>query len=758
MIPIHDVPDFLNFIGIMLKGKDHIFLKDIPTLLKKHRYALSEELLVLFFHKISSSQSGSILYINMDLFKIANSRLDQAIELENLNKEKNIENAKENVGTKLLEEIIQLQEDANSNQLIIQKIVIDTKIIFEHVCQFYNKIVQVEGNSITLDQIQFHTEGTYKKLKDLEIYNKKAENFNFHKTRKLDRFKEKYQIMEQYIDNQDETLKKKVSNNSLIDLSVSSKVQKAQDNEYINKLLKDIAHLEENQQNLEDNYENLKKEFKEKQDKFYEAKEENNLNTLEIKKQRLEIEKINGKLNAAREENDILLKKTYKDIEERAKQDKQNNRKLQKSGSMANFEHLLENTLGSNPAADNQELKDRYNKLKKISTDIEKQKKVLEDINKDNEELIFEQKRMIYELTAEIKNLKLKQVKEHEDIMVSSKDIRRVLLSPNRGDDKSAPNSPKSVKASQEKKENDKNLIIDEINIMEDDEDGKPIPKKPVNKVSFGENPNPNPKSGDAKKSSLRDSPVKSLRRNPNWDQLMEIKENLDEPEETVRGLNQDQIKALTAHKKKVTERETTLEDHDIDTELTLSGRKIEKFVEELPSPTKEKKMSHHRSQSTMGYAKTTSVFLLLNKEEENENACSLSIAEDNFSKIEEEKKVDEERRKKTIDFVETASYDFLFKKSEVYLRKLWDNEKNCEVFSDSIYLYDCSMVRSKVFYDLIVTKKHIYLLNAGKDVLKSIFKLENLFRITVSNKNFNLLVNKSINIFRFYISLKEMT
>jgi len=238
----------------------------------------------------------------------------------------------------------------------------------------------------------------------------------------------------------------------------------------------------------------------------------------------------------------------------------------------------------------------------------------------------------------------------------------------------------------------------------------------------------------------------------------MEIKENLDEPEETVRGLNQDQIKALTAHKKKVTERETTLEDHDIDTELTLSGRKIEKFVEELPSPTKEKKMSHHRSQSTMGYAKTTSVFLLLNKEEENENACSLSIAEDNFSKIEEEKKVDEERRKKTIDFVETASYDFLFKKSEVYLRKLWDNEKNCEVFSDSIYLYDCSMVRSKVFYDLIVTKKHIYLLNAGKDVLKSIFKLENLFRITVSNKNFNLLVNKSINIFRFYISLKEMT
>ena len=154
-----------------------------------------------------------------------------------------------------------------------------------------------------------------------------------------------------------------------------------------------------------------------------------------------------------------------------------------------------------------------------------------------------------------------------------------------------------------------------------------------------------------------------------------------------------------------------------------------------------EKKMGHNRSQSTLGQAKQNSVFLLLNNEDAEAFEEEKQLLELKARKEQEDQKREEDS-KKNMDFIEIDSYDFLYKKTEPYLKKLFENEKSTDVFSDTIYIYDCAMVRSKLYYDLIVTNKNIYLLNANRDILKSIFKLENLFRITVSSKNYNLLVS----------------
>ena len=314
LIAVIDIPEFLNFTSSLMKSRDYIIPEDIPNMIKSNKCYLSESLFTSFFNKISTSQVGNLLYINMDLYNITISRLDQAIELDNLKKKNAFKTINQNnTGSKILDDIINNQEECSASLLIIQGISIDVKRLFEQLIQSYNRIVKhEEGKTFIFEQINIGIEETFKKLKDIEIYNKKIENCNISNTNKLSSFKEKYQFLESFYDHAESH--KKVSSNQLIDLSPITKNNENKDNEYIIKLLKDIDVLEENQHNLEHDYENLTRILKEKENKLFVISEENNLNLLEIKKQRLEIQQINDKLNAANSENEILLKKTYKAI------------------------------------------------------------------------------------------------------------------------------------------------------------------------------------------------------------------------------------------------------------------------------------------------------------------------------------------------------------------------------------------------------------------------------------------------------------
>ena len=115
----------------------------------------------------------------------------------------------------------------------------------------------------------------------------------------------------------------------------------------------------------------------------------------------------------------------------------------QKSTSLSNFDNMLTNSLGGGINQD--DIQQRYQKLKKYSTDIEKQKKALEeqikyleeqkkyheDTNKKTENEIYQHKKIIFEQTTEIQNLKLKLANEKQSTKelprISSKNIRKVL-------------------------------------------------------------------------------------------------------------------------------------------------------------------------------------------------------------------------------------------------------------------------------------------------------------------------------------------
>jgi len=320
----------------------------------------------------------------MELYGIAVSRLEQALELDALRKKNNVYNASQSgTGLKLIDEITNTQEESSANLLIIQNMGVDIKVLFDQLLDNYNKIVNVDGNASLIEQINVEIEETFKKLKEIEIGHKKLENYNTQILNYLAPIRDKYFFMENYID-QAEIHKKMTSNQNLIDLSGTDKNKKDKENEYIIKLLKDIENLEETQHNLEQDFNSLKKSEKEKETKLFEVREDNNSNILEIKKLRLEVERLTSKLNTTVEENNVLMKKTYKDIEKREEKKKQNLFKnvREKSGSVSNFDHLLGNNLG----ATQDDIKERYQKLKKHSTDIEKQKKSLEDDKKDLEE------------------------------------------------------------------------------------------------------------------------------------------------------------------------------------------------------------------------------------------------------------------------------------------------------------------------------------------------------------------------------------
>ena len=62
-------------------------------------------------------------------------------------------------------------------------------------------------------------------------------------------------------------------------------------------------------------------------------------------------------------------------------------------------------------------------------------------------------------------------------------------------------------------------------------------------------------------------------------------------------------------------------------------------------------------------------------------------------------------------------------------------------MFLDNVYIYDSPNVRSRDYYDLIVTSKNIYIINSEKNTLKLHFRLESFHRISISFKNMNLLV-----------------
>ena len=86
------------------------------------------------------------------------------------------------------------------------------------------------------------------------------------------------------------------------------------------------------------------------------------------------------------------------------------------------------------------------------------------------------------------------------------------------------------------------------------------------------------------------------------------------------------------------------------------------------------------------------------------------------------------------------ANFDYLPHKHSVY-QKLFQNEKHGYMFLDNVYIYDSPNVRSRDYYDLIVTSKNIYIINSEKNTLKLHFRLESFHRISISFKNMNLLV-----------------
>ena len=734
-------------------------------MLKKNKICLSAELLEQFFTRIAQNQVGNLTYINIDLFRIAISRLEQVVELEALNKKNTFTVASQDAkGTILLDEIMNLQEDTYSNILIIQNIVIDLKAIFEELLQNFNKTVKYAScSSVVIDQISVGIEETFKKLKDIEIYNKKMENFNNSKTSKLTKFREKFQLMENYLDNEENS--KKVLNATIIDHSASLHEKKA-DKEYISKLLKDIAILEENQESLESDYEHLKKADKDKESRIFKLIEDHNDDIKEIENQRCEIENLNTKINSLRDENDALLKKTYKDIENREAKKRNSKFKMNtKSASLSNFDHLLNSTQSE---FNRDDIKERYTKLKKYATDIEKQKKVIENTNKDYEEKIYQQKKVIYDMNNEIRSLKLQinKVTSMEVKRASNKDIKKLIGSGNvqLSNQQSVPVRKESSKSnisdhealtqrkedmtspreSGKKKENtegtkSKQIVIEEINIQEEDEEKeeKAIIKEEVQKVENETQNHISPTKLSNVKHSFSKSIIPTLNRN-----LMEIAEDEEEPEYFTTEVENENKKRLTA----------------FDSIKDVGDRKFNKITTvdiETAQTEMIKKLNHHRSRSTMSFAKTQSVFLMLNNEDADSYNEEKSILQIKLLKEEEEKKLADEKKNMNFDFTEITSYDFLYKKSDLYLKKLFDCEKQGDIFSDNIFIYDSSMTRSKNYYDLIVTSKNIYLLEAGKEKLKSIFRLVNLFRITVSNKNFNLLVNFEVNQ-RSYILPKE--
>jgi hypothetical protein len=90
-------------------------------------------------------------------------------------------------------------------------------------------------------------------------------------------------------------------------------------------------------------------------------------------------------------------------------------------------------------------------------------------------------------------------------------------------------------------------------------------------------------------------------------------------------------------------------------------------------------------------------------------------------------------------------NFDFLTHKRRIILKLINEEAFTGFVLSDNVYLYESPNVRSKFYYDFVLSANKLFILDSEKNNIKLVFRLENLVRVSISFKNFNLIVSLQV-------------
>ena len=85
-------------------------------------------------------------------------------------------------------------------------------------------------------------------------------------------------------------------------------------------------------------------------------------------------------------------------------------------------------------------------------------------------------------------------------------------------------------------------------------------------------------------------------------------------------------------------------------------------------------------------------------------------------------------------------NFNFISHRNSVFVKVLKNNYTGF-IFTDNVFLYESPNVRTKEYYDILITTFNIFIIHSEKNIVQNTIMLDHLFRISVSLKNYNLLV-----------------